>query len=68
MDALDQWLVKVSWLGELMSVFWWLELDLFSLECNEVSCREFWSVHGFGMAFVSLSFNVQCCIPALLEN
>ena len=32
--VLDQWFVKVSWLWELVSVFWWLELDLFSLECN----------------------------------
>ena len=24
-----------------MSVFWWVELDFFSLECNEVSIREF---------------------------
>ena len=23
-------------MGELVSVFWWVELDLFSLECNEV--------------------------------
>ena len=29
--GLDQWLVKVSWLGELESVFWWVELHLFSL-------------------------------------
>ena len=34
------WLVKVSWLGKLMSVFWWVELDSFSLECNEVSSNE----------------------------
>ena len=34
--GLDQWLVKVSWLGELVLVFWWVELDLFSLEFNEV--------------------------------
>ena len=68
MDALDQWLVKVSWLGELMSVFWWLELDLFSLECNEVSSSEFWGVYGFRMAFGSPSFNVQCCVSVLLEN
>ena len=27
------WLVKVSWLGKLVSVFWWVELDFFSLEC-----------------------------------
>ena len=31
------WLVKVSWLGKLVSVFWWVELDFFSLEFNEVS-------------------------------
>ena len=39
--GLDEWLVKVSWLGELALVFSWLELDLFSLECNEVSSSEF---------------------------
>ena len=38
--GLDQWLLKVSWLGELVSVFWWVEMDLFSLECNEVSSSE----------------------------
>ena len=57
--GLDQWLFKVSWLGELMSVFWWVELDLFSLECNEVSSSEFLGVYGFGMALGSLSFNAQ---------
>ena len=31
-----RWFVKVSWLGKLVSVFWWVELDFFSLECNEV--------------------------------
>ena len=35
--SLYRWLVKVSWLGKLVSVFWWVELDFFSLECNEVS-------------------------------
>ena len=39
--GLDDWLVKVSWLGKLVSVFWWVELDLFSMECNEVSSSEF---------------------------
>ena len=34
--GLDEWLVKVSWLGKLVLVFWWVELDLFSLEFNEV--------------------------------
>ena len=66
--GLDEWLVKVSWLGKLVSVFWWVELDLFSLECNEVSSSEFWGVYGFGMALGSLSFNAQGCVPALQEN
>ena len=34
-------LSKVSWLGKLASVFWWVELDFFSLECNDVSSSEF---------------------------
>ena len=38
--GLDEWLVKVSWLGKLVSVFWWVELVFFSLECNEVSSNE----------------------------
>ena len=63
-----QWLVKVSWLGELVSVFWWVELDLFSLECNDMSTSEFWGIYKFGMTLGSLSFNVQGCIPVLLEN
>ena len=39
--GLDKWLVKISWLGRLVSVSWWVELDLFSLQCNEVSSSEF---------------------------
>ena len=39
--GLDEWLVKVSWLGKVASVFWWVELDFISLECNEVSNSEF---------------------------
>ena len=38
--GLDGWLVKVFWLGKLVLVFWWVELDFFSLECNEVSSKE----------------------------
>ena len=38
--GLDGWLVKVSWLGKFVSVFWWVELDFFSLECSEVSSNE----------------------------
>ena len=39
--GLDDWLVKVSWLGKLVSVFWCVELDFFSLECNGVPSNEF---------------------------
>ena len=62
--GLDRWLVNVSWFGKLVSVFWWVKVDFFSLECNEVSSSEFWGVYGFGMALCSLSFNAQGCVPA----
>ena len=39
--GLDGWLVEVSWVGKLMLVFCLVELDFFSLECNEVSSSEF---------------------------
>ena len=39
--VLDGWLVKVSWLGKLVSMFWWVDLDFFSLEYSEVSSNEF---------------------------
>ena len=39
--GLDDWFVKVSWLGKLESVFWCVELYFFSLECNGVSSNEF---------------------------
>ena len=29
--GLYRWLVKVSWLGKLVSMFWWMELYFFSL-------------------------------------
>ena len=35
------WLVKVSWLGKLALVFWCIELDFFSLECDGVPSNEF---------------------------
>ena len=38
--GLYRWLVKVSWLGKLVLVFCWVELDFFPLECNEVSSNE----------------------------
>ena len=66
--GLDKWLVKVSWLGKLASVFWWVQLYFFTLECNEVSSSEFWDVYGFGVTFGSLYVEVQVYVPALLEN
>ena len=39
--GLDDWLVKVSWLGKLVTVFWCVEMDFFSLECNGVPSNEF---------------------------
>ena len=56
--GLDQLLLKISWLGELVSVFWCMELDLISLQCSAVSISEFWGIHGFCMALGCLSFNV----------
>ena len=38
--GLDECLVKVSWFGKLASVFWSLELDFSSVECNKVSSSE----------------------------
>ena len=64
----NQGLVKVSWLWELVSVFWWVELDLLSVECNTVSISDFVGVYGFDMALGKLSFNVHCCVLVLLEN
>ena len=66
--GLDKWLVKASCLGKFASVFWWVELDFFSLECNEVSSSEFWDVSGFGVALDCLYIKAQSYVPALLEN
>ena len=46
----------------------WVELDLFSLECNDVFSSEFCCVSGFGVTFGHLCFNAQGYVPALLEN
>ena len=66
--GLNGWLVKVSWLGKLVSVFWWVELDFFSLECNEVSSNELGDVSGFGVTLVSLCIEAQGYVPVLLDN
>ena len=49
-------------------MFWWVKLDVFYLECNEVYSSEFWGVCGFGVTLGSLYFNAQVCVLVLLEN
>ena len=51
-----------------MSVFLWVELDFFSLECNEVSSNELGDVNGFGVTLGSLYIGAQGGVPVLLEN
>ena len=45
-----------------------MELDFFSLECNEVSSNEFLDVYEFGVTLGSLYIEAQGYVPALLEN
>ena len=49
-------------------VFWWVEMDLLSLENNEVPISEFWGVCGFGMTLDSLCFNAHIWVPVMLES
>ena len=66
--GLYRWLVKISWLGKLVSVFWWVELDFFSLDCNEVFSNVLRDVYGFGVTLSCLYIEAQGCVPVLLEN
>ena len=60
--GLDEWLVKFSWSGKLVLVFWWVELDFFSVECNEVSISKFLDVYGFGVTLCSLYIEASCIL------
>ena len=51
-----------------MSVFWWVELDFFSLEGNDVSSNELRDVSGFGVTLGSLYSEAQGCVSVLLKN
>ena len=51
-----------------MSVFWWGELDFFSLMCNEMFSNELRDVNRFGVTLGSLYIEAQGCVPMLLEN
>ena len=53
---------------EAVSAFWWVKLDFFSLECNEVSRNELGDVSGFGVTLGSLYIEAQGCVPVFLEN
>ena len=48
-----------------MSKFWWVELDFFSLEYNEVSSNELWDVYGLGVTLSYLYTEAQGCVPVL---
>ena len=48
-------------------VFWWVELDFFSLEFSEVSSNELGDVSGFGVTLGILYIETQGCVPVLLE-
>ena len=45
-----------------------MELDFFSLECNEVSSNEFSDISGFDVTLGSLYIEARGYIPVLLEN
>ena len=51
-----------------VSVFWWVELDFFSLEFNKVPSNELGDINGFGLTLGSLYIEVQGCVPVLMEN
>ena len=47
--------MKVSLLGELVPVFWWIEKCHISLNGNVISIDVFWGVQQLGMAFDRLT-------------
>ena len=59
---------QATWSGKIVLVFWWMELDFCSLECNEVSSHEFWDVSGFGVTLGSLYIESKGYVSVLLEN
>ena len=63
---LDQFLVKVSFVGVIVPVFLCVNLDLVSLKGSAVSSSVFWGVYGLGMALGSLSTNGISFVPVWL--
>ena len=66
--GLDQCLVKVSWLGGIVPIFWWIKLNFISLKDSAMSSSVFCSAYEFGMASGSLSARVQGCALILLKD
>ena len=60
--------MKVSWLGRLVPVFWWMELGLIFLKSSAMSSHVFEGVYGFSTALGSQSTNVQGCVPVFLKD
>ena len=54
-----------DWGRVLVPVFWWMELNLVSLEGSAVSSSVFWGIYGFSMTLRCLSVTVQGCAPVL---
>ena len=65
---LNQYLMKVSWMGGFVPLLWWMELNLVSLEGSALSNSVFLDVCGFSMALGTLSANVKSCAPILLKD
>lgn len=64
MSGWEQWLVKVSCLGGIVPVIWWVELALVSLKGSAVKVVCFWM--SVGLVFGSLSASEKNCISVLL--
>ena len=60
--------MMVSWVGRPVPVFWWMELDLVSLEVSAVSSSVFWGICGFSVDLGRLPVDVQSCAPVLLKD
>lgn len=54
--------------GELVHMFWWLELDLFFLKGGAMFNSVFWGAYGFGITLWSLSANVQSGASVSLQD
>ena len=63
--GLNEWLIEVSWLGKLAVVFWWVELNLFSVDKCPVVNSE---VSVGWCDFCCLYFNAQGYVPAFVKN